>query len=242
LSTIGNQLILTGDAISLLISASDANGDALSFSALNLPGFTNLVDNNNGTASLDLIPLASDAGSFNVTVTVSDGLLEDSETFTIEVTKPMVNVAPVLDTINTVFVEAPSQPNDPNIGATKVVRVSISATDANLDDLTFSHSALSINSDLFEHSNITATLELYIEPTDVGTHSVTVSVSDLEFTVSETFAIIVTESPPNVAPALAAIGNQALLQGKITSVLITATDDNGDALDFSVSGFRQFHR
>ena len=44
--------------------ATDADGDAMSFSGVNLPGsgFVTLVDNGNGTASLTLSPATSRCG------------------------------------------------------------------------------------------------------------------------------------------------------------------------------------
>ncbi|MBA1330549.1 hypothetical protein QQ73_05025, partial [Candidatus Endoriftia persephone str. Guaymas] len=68
---------------------------------------------------------------------------------------------------------------------------------------------------------------------DVGTHSLTVSVSDGELEVSETFDIIVNEPPPNVTPVLGVIGNQNLQAGDGTTLLIVASDANGDPLSFS---------
>ena len=72
----GSQSSTVGQSANLSISASDANGDTLSYSASGLPGGLN-INNNSGVISG--IPVA--LGTFNVTVTVSDGMASDNESF-----------------------------------------------------------------------------------------------------------------------------------------------------------------
>ena len=83
LNTIGNQSVQAGNSQTVAISASDVDNDTLTITASGAPGFANFIDNGNGTASLILNPTVTNVGSFNVTVTVTDGALSDSETFTI---------------------------------------------------------------------------------------------------------------------------------------------------------------
>lgn len=68
-------------------------GTGLSFSATALPGFVTLSDNGDGTGSLQINPGNADAGSYTVTVRVTDTAvtgLTDEKTFTITV-NPTVN-------------------------------------------------------------------------------------------------------------------------------------------------------
>ena len=84
LASIGPQTLLDGDSVNIGVSASDPDGDAISLSASDLPGFATFTDDGNGTGTLDLTP-GSDVGVYSVTVTASDGALTDIETFDITV-------------------------------------------------------------------------------------------------------------------------------------------------------------
>ncbi|MFL5742649.1 MAG: fibronectin type III domain-containing protein [Flavisolibacter sp.] len=58
---------------SILIGATDADGDALNFTGLNLPSFATLVNNGNRTATLTLSPTSAQQGVYNnVRITVND--------------------------------------------------------------------------------------------------------------------------------------------------------------------------
>jgi hypothetical protein len=86
LAAIGNQSLDEGDSLSVNLSTSNPDNDNQTFSVTGLPGFASLTDHGNDTATLDIDPLAGDAGTYNVTITVTDDSLpnqEDSETFDI---------------------------------------------------------------------------------------------------------------------------------------------------------------
>jgi hypothetical protein len=62
---IGNQSLLESEILQIPIAGHDADiGDTLSFAAINLPTFANLVDNLDGTALLQLAPGTGDAGIY----------------------------------------------------------------------------------------------------------------------------------------------------------------------------------
>ena len=91
LITIGDQVIDEDTQIYITLSAYDPDGDVLTFTAV--------IDNENIVVSLSsniltLMPSENYYGMALVTVTVSDGFLTDSETFTLTVIP--VNDAPVL--------------------------------------------------------------------------------------------------------------------------------------------------
>jgi len=86
LNAIGNQTVTAGQSSSVSISASDADGDNLTFSATGLPIFAALTDHGNGSATLNINPAIGDTGSYPVTISVTDnGLpaLTTSENFNI---------------------------------------------------------------------------------------------------------------------------------------------------------------
>lgn len=87
LAAIGNQSVVEGGTLSVTITASDSDGDSLSFGIRDEPAFATLVDHGDGTASLSLSPGVNTAGVYQgVAITVSDSVDIDSETFTITVT------------------------------------------------------------------------------------------------------------------------------------------------------------
>jgi len=85
LAPAGNQSLDEGARLTLAFAAADADGDALTFSLTGKPAFGTFTDNGNGTASLTLAPGFSDAGAYNLTLTVSDGDLSDTRSFTLTI-------------------------------------------------------------------------------------------------------------------------------------------------------------
>ena len=77
----GNQSGFTGVSVSLQLIASDADGDALTFSATGLPAGLSI---NAGTGRITGTPSA--AGSRSVTITVRDALVSVSQSFTWNIT------------------------------------------------------------------------------------------------------------------------------------------------------------
>ena len=82
----GDQTNDTGDTVNLAISATDPDGDALSYSATGLPAGLS-IDNNSGLISGS----PNIAGSYNVTVSVADGNGgDDTVNFTWTVEVPII--------------------------------------------------------------------------------------------------------------------------------------------------------
>ena len=84
LDPIGDQVAEPGEAFELQINASDPNGDALTYSAEGLPSGASLSAE--GLISWQ-VPSDAAGSTHPLTVTVSDGALESSESFAIIVTK-----------------------------------------------------------------------------------------------------------------------------------------------------------
>ena len=100
LADIANTSVNEGQSLTIPLSATDAEGNTITFSVQGLPSFGTLVDNGNGTGSLQFNPGFSDAGTFNITVAATDNgvpSLGDSESFTLTVNN--VNRAPTLTAI-----------------------------------------------------------------------------------------------------------------------------------------------
>jgi len=82
--------------LAVSLSASDPDGDGLSYSTVGLPSFGTLTDNSDGTASIRFAPKVGEAGSYVTTVIVTDnGTPEnsDNQSFTLTVTEKFTGPA-----------------------------------------------------------------------------------------------------------------------------------------------------
>ncbi|MCX5769395.1 MAG: PKD domain-containing protein, partial [Candidatus Hydrogenedentes bacterium] len=97
LDPVGHQSVDEGQVLSVPLSATDPDGDAVAFSVAGSPAFCTLTDNGDGTATLDLSPDHTCAGTYpSVVITAADDgtpVKTDSETITITVDN--VNRPPV---------------------------------------------------------------------------------------------------------------------------------------------------
>jgi Concanavalin A-like lectin/glucanases superfamily/Putative Ig domain/Cellulase (glycosyl hydrolase family 5) len=160
LAFIGPQTIPAGDTLGLILSASDANGDALTYySATPLPSGAEL-DAANG--AFTWTPQAKQVGSYALTFGVTDGQLSDSETVSITVTKPIGK--PVLKQI---------KPKLKRVG--RPVRIRLRAKNPNHSQLTYSISPMLQDStfDSLRHKFTWVTTNA-----TVGTYLLSASVTD----------------------------------------------------------------
>ncbi|UXX79906.1 right-handed parallel beta-helix repeat-containing protein [Reichenbachiella carrageenanivorans] len=83
---IAPQKVRAGEATQVNISASDADGDLLSFTIHEAPDFVTLTDHQDGTAQLVISSLPGDEGSYTFEVVVSDGQATDEQVVSLTVT------------------------------------------------------------------------------------------------------------------------------------------------------------
>jgi sugar lactone lactonase YvrE len=129
LAAINNETLNEGQMRTLSFSASDGNGDPLSFTINNKPGFATFTDSGTGAASLQLAPGFTDAGTYQISLTVSDGDATDTKSFTVTVSD--VNRPP------TVTAQAISSPLEATAPAGRQVTLSGSATDPDNDPISY---------------------------------------------------------------------------------------------------------
>ncbi len=102
LDPIGDQTVEEGKLLSLTITASDIDGDKLSFTASGLPTGASLTDHGDGTATLAWTPQLSQVGNYPVTITVTDDGLppkSDSKQIMIKVTADAGQTAVLCSTL-----------------------------------------------------------------------------------------------------------------------------------------------
>jgi hypothetical protein len=177
-----------GAALNVAISASDADGNGMTFSQTGLPTFCGLTDNLDGTGSISCNPAGTDAGTYATTVTVTDNgspSLTDSESFDIVVTAAAANQAPVLSPIGNRSVDEGS-----------TLTVTISASDPDGDGAVFSHAGLPAFCDLTDTGNGSASIVCSPRTGHAGSYSATITVTDSgtpRLSDSETFNIFIRE-------------------------------------------------
>ena len=212
LDSIGEKEVDEDEVLRFTISASDANGDALTYSATNLPKGASF---NTATGTFSWTPDAPGVYP-DVHFEVSDGALTDAEDITINVRK--VNIPPVLAAIG-----------GKEVNEGEMLSFTISASDANGDALTYSASNLPAGAS-FDPNTGTFSWTPDAPGNYPGIHF---EVTDGVLTDSEN--IVITVLKVNRPPVLAPIGGREVDEGEMLSFTVSASDANGDALTCSAS-------
>jgi hypothetical protein len=158
---------------SLTVTASDPDGDTLTYTAVGLPVGLG-INSSNGT-----IGGTAAAGTYSITVTVSDGALQASATFTLTAT---ANRAPTLQAIA-------DRENDLD----DVVTLQPVGSDPDGDPLAYTATGLPPGLSLAP-----ATGRITGMPTIIGVYAVSVTVSDGSLSASRSFAWTIVALPPPV--------------------------------------------
>jgi hypothetical protein len=225
LAPVATQATDVGQPLEVLLSATDPDGDGLSFGHGGLPGTALLSDNGDGTAVLTWTPSAGDVGSWPVTITVTDdGIPMASDAAEFSIVVGSVNQPPQLQPIG-----------DRVTGAGEPWEVQLVATDPNGDALTFACDGAPDGSGLTQPGDGTALLS-GTAPLAGGTnYAITCSVSDDGLPPGiDTEAFNLTVGDANRPPVLDPIG--VTEQNGTYFVRITARDPDGDSLVFDVTG------
>jgi hypothetical protein len=224
LAPIGNQSVDEGAVLTFDISAMDPDGDDLSFSAANLPTGAIFVDNGDGTGTFDWTPGFTQAGNHSVTFIVNDsGSPVASASETITITVGNVNRPPVLQPIGNLNVEEGME-----------LAFTISATDPDGDALSLDIANPPAGAAFTDNGNGTASFAWTPLYTQSGNYAVTFIVTDSGVPVaSDSEAITITVGNVNRPPVLDIIGNRSIDEGVELSLVLTASDPDGDGLNFS---------
>jgi hypothetical protein len=211
----GSQSVAVGQAYSFTPTASDPDGNTLSFSVAGKPAWLAF---NATTGALTGTPAAGDVGASTFTITVSDGTLSSSLTATVTVTTG--NRAPTISGNGTQTV---------TVG--QAYSFTPTASDPDGNTLSFSVTGkpawLAFNA-------TTGALTGTPAAGDVGASTMTITVSD--GTLSSSLTATVTVTTGNRAPTISGNGTRTVTVGQAYSFTPTASDPDGNTLSFSVAG------
>jgi len=225
LDPIGAQSLAEGDTLELTLSANDVDGNALSFGDDGLPGFIELTDNGDDTATLSITPGFDDNGVYTITIRASDDVvppLSAEETF--DVTVNNVNRAPQINTINNVTITEGDS-----------ITLPISGGDPDGDGVDFSSPD---NPGFTQLNNLAGdNAEIVISPTssDIGSVTVTIDATDDDIAplvTTTTFNINVQAIEIRVTTGLIAYYPFSTGSGTV----VTDQSNNGSPMNLDFSG------
>jgi uncharacterized protein (TIGR02145 family) len=212
IAAVSDVTINEDESSTVTLSATDADGDAITYSAVS---DTSAIDVSVTSSALKLSTLANWNGVANIKAYASDGYSKDSTSFKLTVTA--VNDAPIITAVS----------NDSTNEGTKKSIV-LSASDVDGDALTYTASSdtsamgITVSSD---------TLKLNPETNYTGTTKITVVVSDdvLKDTTSFNFKVI----NINDSPVISTLSDVTIKEDETGTATLSATDIDGDALTYS---------
>ncbi len=227
---VANKSIRYTTTTGVTFTATDADGDALAYTAVNLPasGFAVLQDNGNGTANLILNPATSDAGTYNgIGVSVSDGhggVVTSLFNLTVSGNYPP-QIVPI---------------PDQSVNTNATIVIPINGSDSNAADiLNVAVSGVPNNYTLVAGPNGTATLNITPTPASKGVATIIATVSDATGgTVSDTFHLTVNFVDPSQKIYIRAYAGDAIgapwnsLTGVATPNLL---DANGNVTNVGIT-------
>ncbi len=208
-----------GTTQTVTLTASDPDGDALTFAISGTrPAWVTLAG-----AVLTLAPTFTDAGSYTVSLVVTDPSNALASRM-LSITVSNANGAPVLGGLT---------PQTMAEGTTKTVN--LSATDPDGDTITF---ALTGTPPAW--ASITGSV-LTLSPTftAAGMHTLTIEASDPS-AAKASGNLTVTVTNVNRGPSLGSIANVTMAEGQTLMVTFTATDPDSDMLTFTSMGLPAF--
>ncbi len=227
----------TGQDIGNPITATDADGDDLEYSLGGTDAASFSIVSTSGQLRTKSALDYENKTQYEVTVSVSDGSLEDTITVTINVTDVQENRAPAFSSSTATRSIAENTGSGQDIGA------AITATDADGDDLTYSLGGTDASSFSIVSASGQLQTKSALDYESKSEYSVTVSVSDGSLEDTITVTINVTDVAENSAPVFGE-GDTATRSvaedtgtGQDIGSAVEATDaDSSDTLTYTLGG------
>ncbi len=217
LDAVGNKSVDETNELSVQLSATDPDGDAVTYTIAGAPAGSTFDTN---TGLFTFTPTYDQSGNYNVTFGTTDGTLSTSEEVTISVGN--VDRPSVLDAIG-----------DKETSENSNLTFAISATDPDGDAVTYTATNLPAGATLNEVTGVFSWTPTFDQAGNYSEIEFTATSGDALLTDSETISISVSNT--NRAPALDAVGNKSIDEGGSLSVQLSATDPDGDAVSYTLN-------
>ncbi|MFA5862115.1 MAG: right-handed parallel beta-helix repeat-containing protein [Candidatus Thermoplasmatota archaeon] len=218
LTPIGNKATFEGAALSVSVSASDPENDALTLLASPLPAGASFTDRHDGSGVFSWTPGAHARGDYAVTFRATDGIAEAIETIAIRVAA--TNGVPSFTPIGNRTVSEADQLN-----------FVVSAIDSNGDTLTYSATNVPRGASFDANRRVFSWQPDFAQ---AGTHIVAFRVTDGTTSVTENATINVTNV--NRAPIVSGATSATVKAARTLNMVAPIVDPDGDALDYVFTG------
>ena len=231
---ISNPTVARGEVLDLPLNITDPDGNNLTITGtgsggFGLTDFVTLIQNEDGTANLNIAPSDGDRGDHPVTIIATDELGATFE-YSFIVTVEAFNERPLLDYIGN-QVAVVGEP----------IEFTVSVADLDEDELNFSATGVPEGATLTP-SEVYGRAVFSWTPTaaDLGNYPITISVEDSgngddsqKLSSQQEFNLLVRTS--NTAPVLAPVEDLTVAEGNTLSVQLEGTDADGDTLTYSAA-------
>lgn len=215
LETIDDVAASEGVALTLLVRATDPEGDALALDAAPLPPGATFADAGDGTGTLAWTPARDAAGEHVVTITARDGHARAARTFAIRVAD--VDRPPVLDAIGMKRVDE---------GA--LLAFAVHANDPDGDAIAYAAPALPSGATFDADTGAFRWAPTFAQ---AGAYTARFEATARGATVSED--VLIEVANVDRAPAFAPLADRSADVGRLLVVAVRATDADGDPIGLS---------
>ncbi|MGF7141266.1 Ig-like domain-containing protein [Roseimarinus sediminis] len=215
-------------AFSLVVSASDTDGDELTFTALNVPAWLSFDAAGSLAGILSGTPLATDAGTYTLTLEASDGTTTAEQNFSITVNGPDVDTPPALT--------SPLLPVElDKAESTKTIDISTAFTDIDGDEISLSVTS-NTNENWLSAQVTDGSLVLnVVDANYTGTAALTITAESNGLTTTALLSVFTTDNAPVVAGSLDNLDLWKNSEDISISLEGLVTDPDGDAITYSVA-------
>lgn len=219
-----------GQAVTFVVTASDANGDAITtLTAAPLPsGATFNTNASHTSGTFTWTPSTSQAGLYDVTFTASNGLSGSATTHLVVLDSAGGNECPVF-----------SLPVTIGVSEGQAVNFSVSVTDVDNDAVTLTAQALPTGATFTDNNNNSGSFAWTPGSTQSGTYTIVFTANDNHGCI-QVATVTITVSEPggaNQCPVLTLSQNTLTVnEGQAFSFNVSASDPDGGTVDLSASG------
>ncbi len=233
ITAIPNQTVNENQVLEVDISATDPDGNTITLSANNLPGFAIFADNGGGNGNITVSPGFEDGGFYPgiEVVATDDGTPPRASSITFDLTVNETNRAPAIDAIS-----------DQTIEENATLIIPISASDPDENNISLSAVNLPSFASLVDSGDGSGSITITPGFEDAGDYEniqiIAVDDGVPELSANKSFTLTVLNR--NRSPQVTDIADQVMNEGDTLDVAIFASDPDGDEVALSLINLISF--